>query len=68
MQISEDGILAPAATKAIANAEVSIVDASTRLPADEAGPAEQCGMVRPGNFVDRKHTVGAGIRKTFLEA
>jgi acetamidase/formamidase len=27
----------------------------------------QCGLVRLGNFVDPKYTVGAGIRKTFLE-
>ncbi len=27
----------------------------------------QCGRVRLGNFVDPKYTVGAGIRKTFLE-
>jgi acetamidase/formamidase len=27
----------------------------------------QCGMVRLGNFVDPKYTVGAGIRKKFLE-
>jgi acetamidase/formamidase len=26
----------------------------------------QCGMVRLGNFVDPKYTVGAGIRKTYL--
>jgi acetamidase/formamidase len=26
----------------------------------------QCGMVRLGNFVDPKYTVGAGIRKKFL--
>ncbi len=27
----------------------------------------QCGMVRLGNFVDPKYTVGAGIRKKFLD-
>jgi acetamidase/formamidase len=27
----------------------------------------QCGLARLGNFVDPKYTVGAGIRKTFLE-
>jgi acetamidase/formamidase len=27
----------------------------------------QCGMVRLGNFVDPKYTVGAGIRKKFLQ-
>ena len=27
----------------------------------------QCGKVRLGNFVDPKYTVGAGIRKTYLE-
>ena len=26
----------------------------------------QCGMVRLGNFVDPKYTVGAAIRKTYL--
>jgi len=27
----------------------------------------QCGMVRLGNFVDPKYTIGAAIRKKFLE-
>ena len=28
----------------------------------------QCGMVRLGNFVDPKYTMGAAIRKKYLEA